>query len=1104
MKKRLFLIFSFIVLLLGVNTKVLAFSGDESFTKTTDYSKTINDLKYCHNKSCEVYFTERYSMSSGGPKFDAYCMDPSSSAYKGPYKIRRIIDGDTTNLPRTVNNAHDMGLYYLAKKSLEGSTDGKIDEDTYFATSLAIRTYINGYFGWALGDSTEINKKTIALIKIGNDWGKGYYNFNQGKLYYNKHTVLIDNIKTKNGYQMKNMSYEFSDSNLSKKTKLLYDVAAKKATEFIGGQLVSNTPVVKSEILESSINNIVEKITIKNFDLSEESKSYLKYTDFKSELHPVSIEYSTDNENWSALGSGFDLLGGFKGTNKSEIEVYIKITLNPEEVKSFEDGVDYDTHYSYYDSGMITLAILERKKAIDDVQRFVIIDKAKVRNDKIHGVINGNYCLSKIKVPECSEDEDISTSEVYAPKDIKKCILGKKDEAGNDYQLSKANGGVENKYCKVYCKEDYSKIKFNPIVNKPQVKCGETFYLESEIFGNKDCYASDPNNEEGEKSINRKQFLEDMKNYQAAMYENFGYYKAAKDALGKIHSISSKYTGEIEVTRTTDIKDDKGNVIGHDTTTSCEVCKIVGGYNSEGFYNGLAVTDVDNDGVASTTSQRYMLTFTDDGGSSDNSCGSSCGSPKPGDRGVLESNIKAAMSGYYSAMEAAYNSFLNAIKDYNDCTIGWKNDFKFAQKINWYYDETRQIGNDKVISTDYYDMLKPEQTYLVEEGASSEDSSVEICKTNVDKEYNCANPINSEAGALKKVTYYVCHGEECESYTTDVSEAIFVKKSAEKKQHYKTPDLYGQTIPGGKIVLMDEYTNDATIQYEQLYGLPTAFNLVGGGRFRMSLEDLGEFYDSGESGRLVDFGDDKNTVADALGSLGEDSFDGNYKCYYESACFPDDCPKCEYKCTFKGKDDCTFELCPACVSECINCIFDLNDLKLNFKVISPTNIKDQVDGEYRVFGYNWNIINDISSPLYFVSEKAKDTLKDIDDKQELIYDKDTKDDNLEFSVIMTPEMTKYIRKHNKKIEKEEVGSYANDSVTCYDLDGYKNIVCYSDFLDELYENDKFKDQVIFNSKRENNVDKRKSNPNGNGYWTLSDKYETYKNNPNLVGGPSWK
>ena len=291
------------------------------------------------------------------------------------------------------------------------------------------------------------------------------------------------------------------------------------------------------------------------------------------------------------------------------------------------------------------------------------------------------------------------------------------------------------------------------------------------------------------------------------------------------------------------------------------------------------------------------------------------------------------------------------------------------------------------------------------------------------------------------------------------------------------------------------------------------------------LEDLGEFYDSGEVGRLIDYqGDNESrSVANALGYNSEEGFDGNYECYYTSPCKPDDCPNCEFIGT-------PLEICPNCdFTPCVNCVFNLDELQINVKPITNTDVVS-VDRDY---GYNW-IVNTTLEELTLLSQKAEQTIHEIEEDNDLVYNSTKVSDGsgLAFSIKLDSAVISKIREYNKAAEGK--GGYGNDSLTCYDAqigeDIVENVYCYSELIDDLLSMSDIQDKVpsdiydirVSESQRsdENNAANGGST---NGYWKLwTDEtlnmenisgtgwsyanvgYDDKTGQADIIGGPAWR
>lgn len=141
-----------------------------------------------------------------------------------------------------------------------------------------------------------------------------------------------------------------------------------------------------------------------------------------------------------------------------------------------------------------------------------------------------NYCPSpnpntcgqdkgtKFEIPKyCDKTEQ--TLKINGPTDIQSCVLRSTDEAGYTYQDT-SSVGKNNKYCSVYCKEDYE-------MKMPGAKfaySGRYFELDdTTITGTRTCYITGAatSNVEG---IELDQFKEDIKAAQRALVDAYNSY----------------------------------------------------------------------------------------------------------------------------------------------------------------------------------------------------------------------------------------------------------------------------------------------------------------------------------------------------------------------------------------------------------------------------------------------------------------------------------------------------------------------------------------------------------------------------------------------------
>lgn len=740
-------------------------------------------------------------------------------------------------------------------------------------------------------------------------------------------------------------------------------------------------------------------------------------------------------------------------------------------------------------------------------------------------------CESELKVPYCTEDEEDSTVYYKAYKEsgnVKKCILENKDDAGNSYRLSESQGGVadDNPYCQIYCKEDYAKIQFTPVIK--EVKCGGKIYLHAAIDGQKECYTS--GGKDNDYAINDAKFKEDLVKYQKLMVEATNAYSKAASIREKLDDLDGRVNFcENQI----DTSTEAGQEMYED---NCEDISISGGYSAyvaaeqdSGEVRAAAVPsggfawDIEVDDIANL--EDYKDDYDDE---------------------MEEAEI---------ALGDAQNKLTKAIEDYKACSENWWEDleYPFDQKI--YFDYAEPYDNE-LLPSDPYDPkreLKPVDNYTeddedtdteTDETTEPDSEDLFICDGDVDDEYSvCSSGSTNDVG-IDNRSYLECttseDGVECDNTRDEeIPSPRYIKKTWKKSAKYETQNLFSQAYPSGKVTTNTEYTGPVPI-VDLENKLPIATSSTYNGKFKLVIQDLGEFYNEGENetdgptpddsdnrGRIIDFegGNEDMSVAHAKKTDSSDTFNGQYVCYYENQCRPDpntpdpdpDCPNCNVSCvqedgTVKYEPEwCEFPItpeCPECEVECIGCLFNFDELQLNFKTVSTNNF----DSANRELGYNW--ISDVSRyswvtnadvKLGLIARKASATIAEIEEKNDTIYSDNPLEDNREtsgselaFTVKMTPAVTSWLTDYNDRHEDD--GGYLNTSLKCYDAGGFKKIFCFSEVVDELVSR--------YDARADHRTDEgdRANNPNVDGYWTLWDEYTRLdeEQRKSVIGGPSWK
>lgn len=1097
---------------------------------------TINSL----DVGSANYGIYKYTFDNG--KYVGYCEDPQNFSGKN-YSVSREL-GATTN-GKTIQNM-DAGLLKIISEGYNQYNTSKTisvvtpesapnaisitlsGDELYAATSIAVRAYSTGLFttGAKGAKYQSAIDMASAHANLGAQWAALYGEYTDNATYGNCNGDS-NCYKNKVDYAWlnKNAMFNYSDPN-SASYKIIY-----MAQQLFKAGVMDASNKATGSLLTTTVNIEFSKKTesITKTDTSEEKYVYAtlkienlpeKLSDGKEGKVELSMPTCTgctinsfeaqDGGEYKQVGIGNNialLLEAKDGVRTGEIKLRIKVTQAVQDQENCKDAT-LKIDFKYNTNPQLTGATLS-DKSNPNSQRFFVLDKQE--GDQTGSAqtkigCSKAACDTEITEPLCDGD---AIATVKAPDKIKSCVINNVDDADNSYQYT---SGVDNKYCKVYCKEDYAKIQLEPVVK--DIKCGSYFKLTSRIEGSKSCYTggeTDASARNGEKSIDKDQYIQDVIDAQKTMIEGLNLYRKAKQALATASDYSISYgcdgcsaeswtrTGSYVGPVVTNIDYEEGLVTSQETT--------------QGFFYGTKESISNNTSYDSET-KKYV-------------CVSSTCTPGTTEAQVI-ALIKADMAKGKSMMESGFKAYEAAHTAYNACTTGWQNNFLFEQKIGYYYNENR--GNDEYKSP-YYDILESAQNkdlyYLEGTGSAAPKptSKIEIWKKATDDKIETGsdytfdlsiengstgkyNYKSSYGGTFETRKYTVCKDPEgsCEIREEQISQAAFVKKYVEKEQDYITPTAFYQIAANGKITVNSGYTGDK-VQLEALFNsLPVSTKTVGGGIFKLNIEWLGEFYDKDNAvGRLMDIPGVAWTDRRQGGTTfmdspkHQDSFTGDYKCYYESPCRPDDCPNCDFVC--EG-EDCDWIQCPECKIDCTNCIFDLNKLNVNFRTISTTNF----NSANRTYGYNW-ITSSSMQALQLLNKKADATIKEIEDVNESIYDPEGKTSDgssaLALSIKLTPQAIRELKNYNKKHSSD--GGYINDSLTCYDAEvngkTYKNIYCYSEVIDDLVKN---YEVTIPDGKRLDSQTARAASQNQNGYWELwSDKHE-FIYSESVIGGPSWK
>ena len=1194
MKKVLKFLAILVVFFFSVNS-VSALSTDKTivYKKTRDHYVQVQNL-YTGDY---VFKTSMYKLTGNGETYTAYCMDPHKAASNN-YTLDRIL-GDSSNSIGV--QAYDMGILNILKHaytqinssySLQSTVTPESTPDKYNATiandnlyaasNIAIRAFTLGLYGLGgagIDKNYYMKSQASAHVNLGINWASWYGDDPQvimgvtcsgqadcQQRYLNlrksSYSWFLPSVQM-HGWTYGTASY---DVIYAAQELFYHGIDAAMEVYANGG---ANTSSVKAEIVSTvqdgkrtdeeiqeyiyanlELNGFTEEAYINNFNFSCSNCSSSGVT------YDYMEYYNAENE-WVSLTPDVDLSKVLEpneeGIRSGTVRIRVHITKSVLEDEENCVPANYEITYNYFDPNLEYIGALLKDKNKTDKQRMLIIDKTdgEMSQGSIPGSIGcaNAICDTELSVPICSDDEDEAISEIYAPENIKKCVLDNQDDAGNNYNLVEDSGGVseDNAYCQVFCKEDYfdviqedggnvlGGIKLNPEIE--DVNCGGYFQLTAHVEGKKDCYTSGGTED---KEINREQFEIDVEQAQREMIDAWNIYSYWKAAAAKASTHDESY----------DSHGSCSGCSGGDSSAdppipcspwSCGAVSQRGDVVTKEWTFDVYTFDgsiLRNQSSYTTLDGETLIGSYSDG--EDASCSCCECSGYVGHDPDNDHIAKAANA--LEDLNTAISNYEQTIASYNSCTTNWTNEYPFEQKLSFYYSEYQ--GNEDY--SPYYDLISatgdPDLYYLdpVDESLV-EEYEIEICLDGTTPEYECEgrqynyeemdvtlgtyNYSQDYSEVFEHQDYIKCSESGC-SIDQDayVSNATFVKKTVKKSQDYITPTVFYQIEANGRITVNSGYTGNALTLDALINALPISTRATGGGVFKLMLEDLGEFYDPSDAvtqadnlGRLIDYGRSEvdgvnhvrgdnydKSVAVAVGREGIETFTGDYTCYYYSDCRTEDCPDCDFVCE---EGECEWVYCPDCEFDCVNCIFNLDELQINFKPISTVD----VESANRDLGYNWNV-NTTLEALELLRDKASLTIQEIETENETIYNKTGVDSELDFSIRLNSEIINYLKEYNGSVEDE--GGYANDSLTCYSatIDGknFANIFCYSDVLDDLY--DQYEDQITFApgriSRGQRNVDSDgSSNANANGYWSLWEGWtesEKVNGQYSVIGGPSWK
>lgn len=536
------------------------------------------------------------------------------------------------------------------------------------------------------------------------------------------------------------------------------------------------------------------------------------------------------------------------------------------------------------------------------------------------------------------------------------------------------------------------------------------------------------------------------------------------------------------------------------------------------------------------------------GGCNKNGClGSVVISPGTGAAGKLGTY---GIFGYQFNLNSCSNIETKAL-DNSIYYVDWPG-YNFDPEIDFWYQENAYMSIAKIKNLAMVDYENYDNKY-----------DMYYCTGDVSKDYETCSTGWKTSAPMTSTSVFTCSGtteDTCRYISVDYSAARYVKKVMKQEAKYLTPTQFYTIYPSGQVVVKNDENNNIENSSPIENGLPIGLGTKSGSySYVLMFSKLGEYYDTNKLGRI--WGDQNSVVSSTLKAENEcrknsslkyseqidntvfdggvysceydvnicnenqcqtpdKSEDGKYHCKDGEVCDKDEylkecdpCPDCPIICEpdgcYKEDPSCPDNKCPV---YCPTCVYN-NGSNVDYRPVTP----EDLNPNDRDLGANWSYDEKINTALEL---KAYKTTEEIEAAGSKIYDTDS-DTGVKVKFNINSAMINDIRKYNDEHKDE---GYYNNSLECYDYtdaDGviYRNIYCYSTFIDSLVE--KYGDRIEITGNRiMGDRATRKANTQSSGYWTtwaenrdaaknwnVTTQFEMdtyFKNYKNLGIGPSWK
>lgn len=1136
-----------IVLFIAVFTaiNIVNAKSDCSDLKFTLGSQQDTNYKFQYNNGESDTF-RKFIFNNGSDK--GYCRNPGWTAHYGSsnYLCEEIIFDPSDN--DEITKSYDAGLIEILKQS----SDKDEYDKKYVAVNIALRIYemFNSEDSNGQNDMTFADAHRSLAIKWYNDFQTtmpeiiNNIKWVRKPNYSNMKSLEIQSISNDSNNEILTMAKDFVEKGLRESYNYITNGAPSISIE---KGLVSK---------DNNTNKVEYIINTNGFNSSDEI--YAKLT--CDSCNSKGINYDLD------VNEGTNLINSING---GKIKLNAKFSYNGTGNKS----ADYNLEVSYKNEKLSTQAYSLIYKYLGKTdQKFYVLhvlnDYPKINETGKISFGEKNNCTAYFFGGSCSKNEDeikyiegyIGSSCNAGSLDVLGCVVNGEDVSGNSFEATNLLSG--NEYCSVWCKEDFA-AKFPGNIN---AESGRYIKFTANVEGTKTCYSSEIKHDKFDT------YIADATNKVVNLFNIWNEANAKAKALANINVNNvptsrvvvasnnldkgeySKYITNLMTDEKTSnyhiellrlIKDDANEkpIFDNNNNRNNNNNNKNNNNNNNSNNNNNNNNDVEEDYHAPITCPVKRVTYSytyivcdKNGNCSTRTSSGNTLSESPtytnGVCGVVES-LEEKISGAISSLkvgdkeqelEKKSKDIEKNIQKFQECG-NWINSMNynnFEPEINFWYDE-------EYINSAYTTKMNLDSK-KVSEGV------VQTCSNNYN---NCSNGLQE---GYKSITN--CSKSGCASTNVKILTSTYIKKSITGNANYSLPNQFYNIYPHGGIVVSD---SEKDIKNSKLLenALPIGLGKKSGSyNYSLYVSNFGEYYDSNKIGRV--WGNNQSTIKTlsnnvCTGSVkySTDVNDAAYTCKYivdkqtcnkpdgtevdmtdclkennnelsyceQKLCCPD-CPQ-TFKCThttegYYGSNGtkvdyetyksqcCPDDKCP--VKIVLN-----NGHQVTYRPITTSNLNPN----NRELGSNWYYKNNYeeNSALQL---KAAVTTNEIITDGDKIYDK--QEDKYVLKVTLDSALI-------NEIKGREVKDYATNTLECYDYNlnnkTYKNIFCYSTYLDDLIGKKKEKSEKFeFRVARPTTDLERKDSQNSEYWVTWTKAIEQSKWEITTIYdlgiGPSWK